>query len=149
MRTSRPIEARRLQTRAWVNLCSTRVWVTLHLMRVWRTPHLNSNASLSNSVSRPTRVWGTSHLIQGLSNPASHFKRRSEQLGTSTSDAGLRNPASYFRRESEKPCVSLQTRVWATPRSSWDARVYNKQREIRVQHETRVSIVTDLHYWVN
>ena len=49
----------------------------------------------------------------------------------------------HIRYGSEKPCVSLQTRVWATPRSNWDARVYNKQHEIRVQRETRVSVVTD------
>ena len=39
--------------------------------------------------------------------------------------------------------------VWAALRSDWDIHIYNKQREVRVQRKTRVSVLTDPYYWVN
>ena len=79
-----------------------------------------------------------------------------------TSDAGLSKPAfnaslsnstSYFKRGSKQLGALRPTRVWEilclTSNASlsnsalWDVRVYNKQREIRIQRKTYVSIVTD------
>jgi len=80
-------------------------------------------------------------------------------VSNSVSHASLSNPASSFMRQSEQLCILLQiwvwatthpdwdvhvlhlTRVWATPCSDWDVRVYNKQREVRVQCDTRISII--------
>jgi len=84
------------------------------------------NASLSNSASHPTRVWGTPHLTRVwatprpisstcLSNSALHFRCGSEKLYVSLQalvlDAGLRNPASYFKCGYEQLCVLTEMPV--------------------------------------
>ena len=88
------------------NACLISTWSLCFELK--RSPRISSSVDTSTQAwvsLRLTRVWGNS-----ASQPMWVWV-----TPRSKSSASLSNLVLHFRRGSEKPCVSLQTRVWATP----------------------------------